>query len=112
MTHGYGAMPDYSAQLTPADRWAVAAYIRALQLSQAATADGCAGGRRSSGTSRTLPAGEGHPEYAQPWPLPATAVQAYPPIASEGTPGMAPAYPADPAITIPASKPAAARPQK
>ena len=38
MTHGYGAMPDYSAQLTPADRWAVAAYIRALQLSQAATA--------------------------------------------------------------------------
>src|SRR5476649_1903060 len=37
MTHGYGAMPDYSAQLTPEDRWAVAAYIRALQLSQAAT---------------------------------------------------------------------------
>ena len=36
MTHGYGAMPDYAAQLTPADRWAVAAYIRALQLSQAA----------------------------------------------------------------------------
>jgi len=40
MTHGYGAMPDYSAQLTPEDRWAVAAYIRALQLSQAATATG------------------------------------------------------------------------
>ena len=37
MTHGYGAMPDYSAQLTPVDRWAVAAYIRALQLSQSAT---------------------------------------------------------------------------
>jgi len=36
MTHGYGAMPDYSSQLTPVDRWAVAAYIRALQLSQAA----------------------------------------------------------------------------
>jgi mono/diheme cytochrome c family protein len=41
MTHGYGAMPDYSAQLTPVDRWAVAAYIRALQLSQAATARMC-----------------------------------------------------------------------
>ena len=38
MTHGYGAMPDYSSQLPPEDRWAVAAYIRALQLSQAATA--------------------------------------------------------------------------
>lgn len=34
MTNGYGAMPDYAAQLTPQDRWAVAAYIRALQLSQ------------------------------------------------------------------------------
>ena len=34
MTNGYGSMPDYSAQLTPADRWAVAAYLRALQLSQ------------------------------------------------------------------------------
>ncbi len=37
MTNGYGAMPDYSAQLTPADRWAIVAYIRALQLSQNAT---------------------------------------------------------------------------
>src|SRR6202020_65689 len=37
MTNGYGAMPDYSAQLTPADRWAVAAYIRALQYTQHAT---------------------------------------------------------------------------
>ena len=36
MTNGYGAMPDYAAQLTPEDRWSVAAYIRALQLSQAA----------------------------------------------------------------------------
>ena len=34
MTHGYGAMPNYSAELRPEDRWAIAAYIRALQLSQ------------------------------------------------------------------------------
>jgi mono/diheme cytochrome c family protein len=34
---GYGAMPDYAHQLPPDDRWAVIAYIRALQLSQAAT---------------------------------------------------------------------------
>jgi mono/diheme cytochrome c family protein len=33
MTQGFGAMPDYAVQLAPADRWAVAAYIRALQLS-------------------------------------------------------------------------------
>lgn len=37
ITNGYGAMPDYAAQLSPQDRWAVVAYIRALQLSQNAT---------------------------------------------------------------------------
>jgi len=37
MTSGFGAMPDYAAQITAADRWAVAAYIRALQLSAHAT---------------------------------------------------------------------------
>jgi len=40
ITHGFGIMPDYSAQISPQDRWAIVAYIRALQLSQnAATAD-------------------------------------------------------------------------
>jgi mono/diheme cytochrome c family protein len=34
ISRGFGAMPDYSAQLRVADRWAVVAYIRALQLSQ------------------------------------------------------------------------------
>lgn len=37
MTHGFGAMPDYAAQVPPGDRWAIAAYIRALQLSQSGT---------------------------------------------------------------------------
>jgi Cytochrome C oxidase, cbb3-type, subunit III len=36
MTFGSGAMPDYAQQIAPADRWAIVAYIRALQLSQAA----------------------------------------------------------------------------
>jgi mono/diheme cytochrome c family protein len=34
MSNGLGAMPDYTAQVKPADRWAIATYIRALQLSQ------------------------------------------------------------------------------
>ena len=106
MTHGYGAMPDYSAQLTPADRWAVAAYIRALQLSQAATAQDVPSGVQVR-SLKSLAEEEGHPDYAQPWALPDTAVQAYPPVAGEGTPAMAPANPADPAIKIPESKPAA-----
>ena len=37
MTNGFGAMQDYAAQVPVADRWAIAAYIRALQLSQRAT---------------------------------------------------------------------------
>ena len=37
ITNGYGRMPDYATQVEPRDRWAIAAYIRALQLSQGAT---------------------------------------------------------------------------
>jgi len=37
VTNGFGAMPDYRAQVDPADRWAIVAYIRALQRSQQAT---------------------------------------------------------------------------
>ena len=37
MTTGFGAMSDMAAQITPEDRWAIVAYIRALQLSQHAT---------------------------------------------------------------------------
>jgi len=38
MTTGFGAMPDYAQEIAPRDRWAIVAYIRALQLSQDATA--------------------------------------------------------------------------
>lgn len=34
MTKGFGVMPRYAVQLTPQDRWAIVAYIRALQLSR------------------------------------------------------------------------------
>jgi hypothetical protein len=37
MTNGFGAMSSYASRVPPADRWAIAAYIRALQLSQHAT---------------------------------------------------------------------------
>ncbi len=72
MTHGYGAMPDYSAQLPPADRWAVAAYIRALQLSQAAKPADVPSGVQIKNL-KDIASGEGHPEYAEPWPMPSTA---------------------------------------
>jgi hypothetical protein len=37
ITQGYGVMYSYAERVAPADRWAIAAYIRALQLSQHAT---------------------------------------------------------------------------
>ena len=37
ISNGFGAMPDYAAQIEPKDRWAIVAYIRVLQRSQNAT---------------------------------------------------------------------------
>jgi mono/diheme cytochrome c family protein len=34
ITNGYGVMYSYAARVEPADRWRIAAYIRALQLSE------------------------------------------------------------------------------
>jgi cytochrome c5 len=38
VTNGFGAMLSYSAQIPPSDRWAIIAYVRALQLSRNAPA--------------------------------------------------------------------------
>jgi hypothetical protein len=38
VTNGFGAMYGYSAQIPPRDRWAIIAYVRALQLSRNAKA--------------------------------------------------------------------------
>ena len=37
ISNGYGAMYSYAARVPPADRWAIVAYIRALQLSRHAS---------------------------------------------------------------------------
>jgi mono/diheme cytochrome c family protein len=34
ITNGFGVMSSYASQIPPADRWAIVAYVRALQLSQ------------------------------------------------------------------------------
>ena len=38
ITNGYGVMYPYAERIAPRDRWAIVAYIRALQLSQHAPA--------------------------------------------------------------------------
>jgi mono/diheme cytochrome c family protein len=54
ITNGFGAMPDYAEQVQPGDRWAIAAYIRALQLSQHATEADVPSGTE---VSKTVPSG-------------------------------------------------------
>jgi mono/diheme cytochrome c family protein len=39
ITNGYGIMPSYGAEISVADRWAITAYVKALQLSQNAKVD-------------------------------------------------------------------------
>ncbi len=39
VSHGFGVMPSYASHLTVEERWAVVAYLRALQLSQKARLD-------------------------------------------------------------------------
>jgi mono/diheme cytochrome c family protein len=107
MTHGYGAMPDYAAQLTPADRWAVAAYIRALQLSQAAKESDVPSGVEVKNLKDVAESGNLPASFAEPWSLPATAVQPYAHDWKQGWPANAPANPADPNQI---AKPATAKP--
>jgi mono/diheme cytochrome c family protein len=46
MTNGFGAMYPYADKVSPEDRWAITAYIRALQLSQNASAADVAAGKK------------------------------------------------------------------
>jgi hypothetical protein len=39
ITNGFGAMPEHASQIQVRDRWAIVAYLRALQSSQSATID-------------------------------------------------------------------------
>ena len=75
VSNGFGSMPDYSSQIQPRDRWAIVAYIRALQLSENAnSADVPAGQRIPSepphfqelGSGATLPVVEGKPSPEEP----------------------------------------------
>jgi cytochrome c553 len=70
MTHGFGAMPDYAAQLSAKDRWAVAAYIRALQLSQHATLQDVPPGTNIQKLSEVSEQMGYAPDFPQQWTLP------------------------------------------
>lgn len=87
IANGYGAMPEYATMLTVEDRWAIVAYIRALQLSQNATAADTSGNsvRRLGDVAEAA----GLPRnFAAEWALPATAVYGTPDNQDHGIPGQ------------------------
>jgi mono/diheme cytochrome c family protein len=88
ITNGYGAMPDYAAQLTPEDRWAVVAYIRALQLSQDAKQGDVAAGQHVQELHDIAQQQGMSPGFADPWGMPGTAVYGTPNGEDNGIPGQ------------------------
>jgi len=87
ISNGYGAMPDYAAQIAPIDRWAIAAYIRALQLSQHAKPSDVASGAHVQALTE-IEKDEGFSaNFAADWGLPATAVYGTPNNQDNGIPG-------------------------
>jgi mono/diheme cytochrome c family protein len=88
MTNGYGAMPDYAAQITPQDRWAIAAYIRALQLSQNAKQSDVAAGQHVEDLHQIANEQGMQPGFADPWGMPATAIYGTPNGQDNGIPGL------------------------
>ena len=65
-TNGFGQMLGYSAQIPPRDRWAIIAYLRALQLSRNAKAAELPAELREKlnqgNSTGTKPGGEPKPE--------------------------------------------------
>lgn len=59
ITEGFGIMPDYASQIPPQDRWRIVAYVRALQLSQHATAADAGGHEIPSQAPKFLDPGSG-----------------------------------------------------
>ena len=55
MSNGFGAMSDYAMQVPVEERWAIAAYIRALQLSQHASSTDVPAGHESELEASLLP---------------------------------------------------------
>jgi Cytochrome C oxidase, cbb3-type, subunit III len=61
MTNGFGAMYSYGSRIDPQDRWRIAAYVRALQLSQHATIDDVPANERQKFAASGPGAPEGSP---------------------------------------------------
>jgi hypothetical protein len=66
ITNGFGAMPDYRAQVDARDRWRIIAYIRALQLSQPTAAEPPPGAPGATNTPPGVKPGDQQPAGQKP----------------------------------------------
>lgn len=87
ISNGYGAMPEYASQISTANRWAIVAYIRALQLSQNATAADVPANEHPQDLHEVATQQGMPPGFADGWQLPNTAVYGTP-DPSAGIPGQ------------------------
>ncbi len=88
IANGYGAMPEYGTQINEEDRWAIVAYVRALQLSQAAKPSDVPSEQHPQDLHEIAKQQGMAPGFADPWALPATAVYGTPNNQDNGMPGM------------------------
>lgn len=88
ITNGYGAMPEYASQIAMEDRWAIVAYVRALQLSQNARPTDVPTGQHPQDLHEIAKQQGMPPGFADPWALPATAVYGTPNNQDNGIPGL------------------------
>src|SRR5690606_5461034 len=66
ITNGFGAMPDYRAQVDARDRWRIIAYIRALQLSQPTADEPTPGAPGATNTPPGVQPGDQQPAGQKP----------------------------------------------
>ena len=88
IANGYGAMPEYASQIVTEDRWAIVAYVRALQLSQDAKPADVPSGQHPQDLHEIANQQGMAPGFADPWALPATAVYGTPNNQDNGIPGL------------------------
>lgn len=102
ITNGYGAMPDVAAQVNPVDRWAIVAYIRALQLSQDATRADAPSGAQVVPISAVVEHAGFAPTFLNDWGTPGEQ-HVHPAVMAAPTPSV----PAQNPQTTPVAAPAA-----
>ena len=87
IANGYGSMPEYGSLVKMEDRWAIVAYVRALQLSQYANASDVPASQHPQDLHEIAVQQGMPPGFADPWALPATAVYGTP-DPNAGIPGQ------------------------